>query len=121
MTRVTHKKILDVILLLLLLVEASGRLLPRFLHIVLGCIFVAGIVLHRKFNAPFFTNLHKGRWTWRRRGNALVILFFAACLALNAISGAALMLHQSGANWHGIHQWTAYLALFSWCCIWDFM
>lgn len=112
MTRVTHKKILDVILLLLLLVEASGRLLPRFLHIVLGCIFVAGIVLHCKFNAPFFTNLHKGRWTWRRRGNALVILFFAACLALNAISGAALMLHQSGANWHGIHQWTAYLALF---------
>lgn len=75
MTRVTHKKILDVILLLLLLMEASGRLLPRLLHIVLGCVFVAGIVLHCKFNAPFFYQLAQRKLDMAPQGERLGYLF----------------------------------------------
>lgn len=111
MRQVTRKKIVDIVLLVLLLAEACGHLLPRSVHIGLGFVLLAGIIYHCFLNRTFFISLRKGTWNWRRRGNAAVILFFAVCLAVNAVSGICLMEHLSGPDWHGLHQWTAWAAL----------
>ena len=63
MKKTTAKKLLDSILLCLFFAELGGMFLPHPVHEVLGCLFIALIVLHNIKNHYFYTHFLAGTYS----------------------------------------------------------
>jgi len=99
------KKSLDVALLILFFVGLSSNFLSAKVHEAAGIIFIVGIVAHNVVNRNFYKNFLRGNFNHRRITNHATIIFFAASVAVLAVSGAALAEYFSApeANWRSIH------------------
>lgn len=118
MRKTTAKKILDSILLCLFLAELAGMFLPHPVHEVLGCLFIALIVLHNIKNHYFYTHFLVGTYSPLRLANTISIILFAASLIILTLSGMVLSRDlfpwfslASTWNWRSLHLGAAIGAL----------
>ena len=118
MKKTTAKKILDSILLCLFLAELAGMFLPHPVHEVLGCLFIALIVLHNIKNHYFYTHFLVGTYSPLRLANNISIILFAASLIILTLSGMVLSRDlfpwfslASTWNWRALHLGAAIGAL----------
>ena len=118
MRKTTAKKILDSILLCLFFAELAGMFLPHPVHDVLGCLFIALIVLHNIKNHYFYTHFLVGTYSPLRLANNISIILFAASLIILTLSGMVLSQYlfpwfslASTWNWRALHLGAAIGAL----------
>lgn len=118
MKKTTTKKILDILLLCLFFAELGGMFLPHPVHEVLGCLFIALVVLHNIKNRYFYTNFLAGTYSPLRWANSISMILFAVSLALLVLSGMVLSRDlfpwfrlESTWNWRSIHLGAAIGAL----------
>lgn len=99
------KKFLDSALLILFFVGLSSNFMSAQVHEAAGMIFVVGVVAHNVLNRGFYKNFLRGGFNRRRLVNHVTIIFFAASVAVLAISGAVLAEYFSApeANWRAVH------------------
>lgn len=84
MRKTTSKKLLDIILLCLFFAELGGMFLPHPVHEVLGCLFIALVVLHNIKNRYFYEHFLSGTYPPLRLANNISIILFAVSLVLLA-------------------------------------
>lgn len=84
--------------------------LPHFAHEIIGCVFIALVLLHNIVNRQFYKNFFHGAYSPKRLVNNLIIVFFLISLLFLSISGIALSQHLfaqvhifGGWNWRSIH------------------
>ena len=118
MRKTTAKKLLDSILLCLFFAELAGMFLPHPVHEVLGCLFIALIVLHNIKNHYFYTHFLVGTYSPLRLANNISIILFAASLIILTLSGIVLSQYlfpwfslASTWNWRSLHLGAAIGAL----------
>lgn len=99
------KKFLDATLLILFFVGLSSNFMSAQIHEAAGIIFVVGVVAHNALNKNFYRNFLRGSFNRRRLINHATIIFFAASVAVLAVSGAALAeyFRAPEANWRAVH------------------
>ncbi len=111
------KKFLDAALLILFFVGLSSNFMSAQIHEAAGIIFVVGVIVHNALNKNFYRNFLRGSFNRRRLVNHATIIFFAASVAVLAVSGAALAeyFRAPELNWRAVHLGaaiTATVALF---------
>ena len=118
MKKTTAKKLLDVTLLCLFFAELGGMFLPHPMHEVLGCLFIALVVLHNIKNRHFYAHFLAGTYSSPRLANNIIIILFAVSLALLTLSGMVLsqdlfswFRFESTWNWRSLHLGAAIGAL----------
>ena len=99
------KKFLDSALLILFFVGLSSNFMSAQVHEAAGIAFVVGVAAHNVLNRGFYKNFLRGGFNRRRLVNHVTIIFFAASVAVLAISGAALAEYfvAPEANWRAVH------------------
>lgn len=101
------KKTLDIVLLLLLIAELGGTVLPVPMHRILGFVLAALVIVHNVVNRNFYTTLDKGAYTKRRLVNTVAILLFVLAFVLVTVSGVGMGLARKAGTspvfWHTVH------------------
>lgn len=104
------KKWMDIALLLLFFTELGGMFLPHLAHEIIGCVFLALVLLHNIVNRRFYKNFFHGAYPIGRLVNHCTVVLFAVNLLLLAVSGIALSQYLfaqvhifDGWNWRSIH------------------
>ena len=104
MRKTTSKKLLDIILLCLFFAELGGMFLPHPVHEVLGCLFIALVVLHNIKNRYFYEHFLSGTYPPLRLANNISIILFAVSLVLSPsreLCCPGICFHGSGWKIHG--------------------
>ena len=110
MNKIIIKKIIDIALIILFIIELGGFFVPSNIHVIIGIIFFILVIVHNILNISFYKNLFNGKYNWVRAINTLSILIFGISIIILAISGAAITTNIFSANsslaslnWRSIH------------------
>lgn len=110
MNKIIIKKIIDIALIILFIIELGGFFVPSNIHVILGIIFFILVIFHNILNISFYKNLFNGKYNWVRAFNTVSIFIFGISIIILSISGAAITTKLFPAdssfaslNWRSIH------------------
>ena len=116
--RIPERKYISLLLIILFFAGLGGMFLPAYLHELLGCIFLAALVLHNAGNIGFYRTLKKGPFHGKRLANAVCIALLILCIPVLAVSGMVLadwlpheVISAYPVNWRSLHLGSSVAAL----------
>lgn len=101
------KKCIDIAMVLLLILELGGKVIPIPVHRILGFVLGALMVFHCVLNRNFFVFLGKGAYPRRRILNTVTVFLFLLAMVAVLVSGVGMgMARKAGSSpmfWHSVH------------------
>lgn len=106
------RNIVDILMPLMFIIGLVGAFFREGVHIAIGCVFFALVLVHNLINANYYRAITNGKYDARRLANAAIIILFTASLSALFVTGAQLAFGYSSVNWHAAHMWAAGAAFF---------
>ena len=118
MNKILTKKIIDIALIIIFIIELGGFFIPSNIHVTLGIIFFILLIIHNILNISFYKFLFYGKYNWVRGLNTLCTISLVISFILLAISGVLTIANVLppdsfllNFNWRSIHLNTTIISL----------